>query len=80
MTTTLWDRVFGTMRAAEPAAPALAVGAGFSVVYATLTGGVANAYKIPSLDAGGLLPVLMFPAGIGQDIVTYPASEALPAS
>lgn len=43
------------------------------------TGGVGNADKYPALNASGLLDPTMFPAGIGQDIVVVPASEALAA-
>ena len=42
-------------------------------------GGASNAAAIPQLDANGLLAPTMFPAGIGNDIVTVVASEALSA-
>jgi len=42
-------------------------------------GGVGNADRHPVLNASGLLDATMFPAGIGQDIIVVPASEALAA-
>ena len=55
------------------------LGAGYQYVYATIVGGIANAYKIVSTDASGTIPASLFPAGIGMDIVIYPATEAIAA-
>lgn len=50
-----------------------------TAVVAATVGGVGSANQIPSLDNGGLLPMSMMPAGIGADVVTCVASEALAA-
>lgn len=55
------------------------VGGFFQEVYATATGGIANANKIVSLDNNGLLSQSMFPAGVGDDITVVVASENLAA-
>ena len=54
-------------------------GSGYAYVYATLLGGTANANKVVATGSAGTLDVSLFPAGIGMDIVMYPASEALAA-
>ncbi|MGY2052973.1 hypothetical protein [Methylobacterium sp. JK268] len=55
------------------------LGRGFTMVYATVTGGVPNANKIVATGSAGTLDPTLFPAGIGQDIANYPTSEALAA-
>ena len=42
-------------------------------------GGVANANKVPELDANGMLTLDMMPVGIGPDTADLEASEALAA-
>ena len=43
------------------------------------TGGAADANKIPALNAAGQLTEAMMPTGVGRDVNTYTASEALAA-
>lgn len=43
------------------------------------TGGATDANKIPSLNAAGQLTEAMMPTGVGRDVNTYTASEALAA-
>lgn len=52
---------------------------GFQEVVATVLGGAGNGEKIVSTNVSGLLDISLFPAGIGADVVTVPASEALAA-
>lgn len=55
------------------------LGAGYAYVYSTLIGGAANANKVVATGPAGTLDASLFPAGIGMDIVMYPATEALAA-
>lgn len=55
------------------------LGSGFQEVVATVLGGAGNGEKIVSTNTSGVLDPSLFPAGIGADIVTVPASEALAA-
>jgi hypothetical protein len=48
-------------------------------VAATPLGGAGNAEKVISTNAAGVLDITLFPAGIGADIVSVPASESLAA-
>lgn len=52
---------------------------GLQQVAASATGGVGNEEKVVSTNNAGVLDPSLFPAGIGKDIVTIPASEALAA-
>lgn len=55
------------------------LGTGFRTVVATTLGGAGNADKVVATGAGGFLDASLFPAGIGQDILTVPATEAIAA-
>ena len=55
------------------------LGTGFQGVLATTLGGVANAFRIVSTGSAGVLDISLFPAGIGQDVEPFPASENLAA-
>jgi hypothetical protein len=46
---------------------------------ATILGGSAAAYQIPALNASGTLDITMMPPGIGPEVITLLASEALTA-
>lgn len=50
-----------------------------TTVTSTQAGGSGNENKIPSLDAAGKLDITMMPTGIGADVITAEASEALVA-
>lgn len=52
---------------------------GFQQVPATPLGGAGNGEKIVSTGVSGVLDVSLFPAGIGANIISVPASEALSA-
>ena len=43
------------------------------------TGGAANAFNVPALNANGQLDVTMMPSGIGPDTQVLPATEAISA-